>query len=186
MMVAKEKKRAALPYGAAITRLLRAHRVPLANEAQVTKVSAMNATTLHQMHIVKGSDGQWSFISPKTQGSSSRGRDDDEDDIEAELDAATAAAGYRPGQDHDEDPVGPQTSAFRFTEEHYNMMQARLDSLTGAVDEFRGAANTRFDHFDARLTELSSSFNTMALNQQAFFDHMYRHFPPPPPPPPFE
>ena len=95
----------------------------------------MNATTLHQMHIVKGSDGQWSFISPKNQGSSSRGHDDDEDEIEAEL---AATAGYRPGQDHDEDPVGPQMSAFRFTEEHYNMMQARLDSLTGTVNELRG------------------------------------------------
>ena len=50
-------------------------------------------------------------------------------------------------------------------------MQARLDSLTGTVDELRGAAKTRFDHFDAHLTELSSSFNTMALNQQAFFYH---------------
>ena len=188
MMVAKEKKRAALPYGAVITRLLRAHHVPLQNEAQITKVSTMNATTLHQMHIVKGPDGQWSFISLKNQGSSSRAHDDDEDEIEVELDtdAAAAAAGYRPGQDHDADPSGPQTGTFRFTEEHYNMMQARLDSLTGTVDELRSAANTRFDHFDARLTELSSSFNTMALNQQAFFDNMYRHFPTPPPPPPFE
>ena len=66
------------------------------------------------------------------------------------------------------------------------MMQARLDSLTGTVDELRGAANACFDHFDARLTELSSSFNTMALNQQAFFDNIYHHFPPPLPPPPFE
>ena len=66
------------------------------------------------------------------------------------------------------------------------MMQAHLDSVTGTVDEIRSAANTRFDHFDVRLTGLSSSFNIMALNQQAFFDNMYRHFPPPPPPPPFE
>ena len=63
------------------------------------------------------------------------------------------------------------------------MMQACLDSLTGSVDDLRSAANTQFDDFDARLTELSSSFNTMALNQQAFFDNIYRHFPPPPPPP---
>ena len=66
------------------------------------------------------------------------------------------------------------------------MMQAHLDSLTGTVDELRGATNTHFDHFDARLTELSSFFNTIALNQQAFFDNIYRHFPPPPPPLPFD
>ena len=56
MMVAKDKKRAALPYGAVITRLLRAHRVPLQNEAQITKVSTM-INVLHQMHIVKGPNG---------------------------------------------------------------------------------------------------------------------------------
>ena len=153
MMVAKEKKRAALPYGAVITRLLRAHRVPLQNEAQITKVSTMNATTLHQMHIYKGPDGPWSLIFPKNQGSSSRAYDDNEDEIKAELDTA---AGYRPGQDHDADPSGTQSGTFRFTEEHYNMMQSRLDLLTGTVDELHGATNTRFDHFDARLIELSS------------------------------
>ena len=105
MMVAKDKKRDTLPYGAVITRLLRAHRVPLQNEAQITKVSTMNATTLHQIHIVKGPDGQWSFISPKNQGSSSRAHDDDEDEIEVELDVA--AVGYHPGQDHDADLSGP-------------------------------------------------------------------------------
>ena len=49
MMVAKEKKRAALSYGAVITILLRAHHVRLANEAQMTTVSVMNATTFHQI-----------------------------------------------------------------------------------------------------------------------------------------
>ena len=114
----------------------------------------------------------------------SRAHDDDEDEIEAELEAAV---GYRLGQDHDADPSGPQTGTFRFPEEHYNMMQARLDSLTGTVDELCGASNTHFAHFDARLTELSSSsFNTMALSQQAFFDNMYCYFLLPPPLPPFE
>ena len=56
MMVAKEKKQVALPYNAVITRLLRAHRVPLQNEAQITKVSTM-INVLHQMHIVKGPNG---------------------------------------------------------------------------------------------------------------------------------
>ena len=62
MMVAKAKKRAALPYGAIIARLLCAHRVHVHNEAQINKISTMNMTTLHQMHIIKGPGGQWSFI----------------------------------------------------------------------------------------------------------------------------
>ena len=57
MMVAKEKKRVALPYIAIIARPLRAYRISLHIESQITKDSTMNATTLHQMHIVKGLDG---------------------------------------------------------------------------------------------------------------------------------
>ena len=85
MMVAKEKKRAVLPYGVVITRLLHAHRVFLANKAQMTKVSKMNETTLPQMQIVKGPVSQWPFISPKNQGSSSSSNGDNEDEIEAAL-----------------------------------------------------------------------------------------------------
>ena len=114
MMVATEKKRAALPYGAVITRLLYAHRVPLQNEAQITEVSTMDVTTLHQIQIVKGPNCEWSFISPKNQGSFSRAHDDNEDEIEAELDAA--AARYCPGQDHDADMSCPKTGTFRFAE----------------------------------------------------------------------
>ena len=80
------------------------------------------------------------------------------------MDVAAATAKNLASQDHDEVPVGPQVSVFRFTEEHYTMMQARLDYLTASVDEFHEAYNTRLDHFNGRLTKLFSSFNTMMFN----------------------
>ena len=112
----------------------------------------INSTTLKQMTIFKGLDGAWLFKSPISGASSSRRNKNDEDKVQDELEATAAAAGYRAGQDHDEVPVGPRASAFRLTEEHYTMMQDRLDSLTASVDELRGAYSTHFDHFDGIST----------------------------------
>ena len=160
-----ELKSVPLPYAEVITLLLKAHHVSIRNDFREVSSEQINSTTLKQMKIFKGPDGVWFFKSHTSGASSSCGNTNEEDEIQEELDAAATAAGYGAGQDHDDVPIGPQASAFQFTEEHYNMMQARLDSLTVSVDELRGASNARFDHFDISLTELSSSFNTMALNQ---------------------
>ncbi|KAL2498122.1 Uncharacterized protein Adt_23672 [Abeliophyllum distichum] len=122
-----------------------------------TATDTINISTLKGMKILKD-DGQWV--------AKSKGFDD-----ESGPSTLPFEGGEEMDEDEDEPPPRPRsnrptssTSDFTFTDDHYNLLNGRIDSLASTVES------------------VQSLLHQVIASQQVLHDHLGTRFPPPPTP----
>ncbi|KAL2456499.1 Uncharacterized protein Adt_46765 [Abeliophyllum distichum] len=120
-----------------------------------TVTDTINISTLKRMKIFK-EDGQWVAKSKRF-------------DDESGPSTLSFEGGEEMDEDEDEPPPRPRsnrptssTSGFTFTDDHYNLLNGRIDSLASTVES------------------VQSLLNQVIASQQALHDHLGTGFPPPP------
>ncbi|KAL2512942.1 Uncharacterized protein Adt_18542 [Abeliophyllum distichum] len=154
----------ALPYGMILTKIFQHFEVPVRDSVAFLpkETDTINTLTLKRMKIFK-EDGQWVA---KTKGF------DDESGPSTlpfkceELDV-----------DEDEPPPRPQSqrsssSSSGFTEDHFNLLNGRIDLLTSSVE----------DDLRRTMGTLQQSVDGMTSLLQALHSRLDSMIPPPPPP----
>ncbi|KAL2518301.1 hypothetical protein Adt_14548 [Abeliophyllum distichum] len=81
-------------------------------------------------------------------------------------------------------PLSP-SSDFFFTEDHYNLLNGQIDSLTTTVDGLQnmvGGLQHSVEGLHHSVNNLTSLLQQVLASQQAIHSHLDTEFPPPPPP----
>ncbi|KAL2526908.1 Uncharacterized protein Adt_11962 [Abeliophyllum distichum] len=149
----------ALPYSMILTKIFEHFGVSVHDSVALLPkaTDTINISTLKCMKIFK-EDGQWV--------SKSKGFDD-----ESGPSTLPFEGGEKMDKNEDEPPPRPRsnrptssTSSFTFTEDHYNLLNHQIDSLTSTVES------------------MQSLLHQVLASQQALHDHLGTGFPPLPPP----
>ncbi|KAL2466744.1 Uncharacterized protein Adt_42595 [Abeliophyllum distichum] len=177
----------ALPYDMILTKVFDHFGVSVLNTiALVPKATdTINTLTLKRMKIFK-ENGQWV--------AKSKGFDDESgpsmlpfegEDMDADEDAPPPSP-PRP-RSHQ-----PSSSTSGFNEDHFNLLNGRIDSLTSTVDGMQLAVNdlhntattiqVMVDGIQATVGRLQTSVDGITSMLHAFHSYLGTDFPPPPPP----
>ncbi|KAL2479592.1 Uncharacterized protein Adt_32558 [Abeliophyllum distichum] len=161
----------ALPYGMILTKVFEHFGVSIHESVALLRkaTDTINISTLKRMKIFK-EDGQWVAKSK---------RFDDE--------SGPSTLAFEGGEEMDEDedvppprPRSQRPSSFTsgFTEDHFNLFNGRIDSLTSSVDGLHHTAE------ELRLTmgTLQQSVDRMTSLLQALHSRLDAMMSPPPPP----
>ncbi|KAL2474456.1 Uncharacterized protein Adt_35192 [Abeliophyllum distichum] len=149
----------ALPYRMILTKIFQHHQISFRDEVVISPkpIDTINIRTLRRIKIIK-KDGQWV--------AQSKGFDD-----ESGPSTLPFESGEEMDEDEDEPPPRPSSqrpssssSDFTFTEDHYNLLNGRIDSLNSTVES------------------MQSLLHQVIASQQALHAHLGSRFPPPPPP----
>ncbi|KAL2491619.1 Uncharacterized protein Adt_27247 [Abeliophyllum distichum] len=170
----------ALPYGMILTKIFQHHQVSFHDEVVISlkPTDTINILTLKQMKIFK-ENGQWV--------AKSKGFDDESgpstlpfegEDMDADEDAPPPSP-PRP-RSHQ-----PSSSTSGFNEDHFNLLNGRIDSLTSTVDGLQHAVsdlqNTAAT-IQATVGGLQTSVDGITSMLHALHSYLGTGFPPPPPP----
>ncbi|KAL2513211.1 Uncharacterized protein Adt_18811 [Abeliophyllum distichum] len=161
----------ALPYGMILTKVFEHFGVSVHDSiALLPKATdTINISTLKRMKIFK-EDGQWVAKSKR---------------FDDELGPSTLPfeGGEKMDEDEDEPPPRPRSqrpssSTFDLTEDHFNLLNGQIDSLTSSVEGLHHTVE------DLRLTmgTLQQSVDGMTSLFQALHSRLDAMIPPPPPP----
>lgn len=162
-----------LPYDMLLTKILKHFEIPFNDEVFISlrPTDVINIHTLKRMKIVK-ERGQWvartKGFDPDSGPSTLPFEGDDEEDEEA-------------GHGHDEDiPLpptpphdfpgsrAPQTSdSFTFTEDHYNFLNRRIESLTSSINGLGGMLY----QLQVQQNAIQAQQTVMHAQQDAFYAH---------------
>ncbi|KAL2525720.1 Uncharacterized protein Adt_10774 [Abeliophyllum distichum] len=160
----------ALPYGMILNKIFQHFEVPVRDLVVLLPkaTDTINILTLKRMKIFK-EDGQWVA---KTKGF------DDESGP-----STLPFEGKEVDVDEDEPPLRPRSqrpssSSFGFTEDHFNLLNGRIDSLTSSVE---GLHNTT-DDLRRTMGTLQHSVDGMTSLLHALHARLNAVLPPHPPP----
>ncbi|KAL2533006.1 Uncharacterized protein Adt_06357 [Abeliophyllum distichum] len=162
-----------LPYGMILTKIFQHFEVSFCDEVVLSPkpIDTINIRTLRRIKIFK-EDRHWV--------AKSRGFDD-----ESGLSTLPFEGGEEMDADEDDPPPRPRshrpsfsTSGFTSTEDHFNLINGRIDSLTSMVEGLyhtaEGLCNT--------MGTLQQSMDGKTLVFQALHSRLDSMIPPPPPP----
>ncbi|KAL2486124.1 Uncharacterized protein Adt_30880 [Abeliophyllum distichum] len=155
----------ALPYGMILTKIFQHHQISFCDEVVffAKPTDTIDIRTLRRMKIIE-KDGQWV--------AQSKGFDDE---------SGPSTLPFEGGEDMDEDVPPPSpprprshqpsSSTSGFNEDHFNLLNGRIDSLTSTVDGLQHA-----------VSNLQTSVDGITSMLHALHSYLGTGFPPPPPP----
>ncbi|KAL2492581.1 Uncharacterized protein Adt_28209 [Abeliophyllum distichum] len=162
-----------LPYGMILTKVFEHFGVSVHDSVVLLPkdTDTINISTLKRMKIFK-EDGQWVAKSKRFDDESGLFTLPFEDGVEMDEDEDEDEPLLRPHSQR------PSSSTFSFTEDHFNLLNGRIDSLTSSVEGLHHTVK------DLRITmgTLQQSVDRMTSLLQALHSCLDAMIPPSPPP----